>query len=264
MKLRVFSIFLLLSLVCIVQMSLADETALSATTQAGQTAAYTVELRNDSAVSHDYRLMLAGLPEDMAVTFTQAGPVLESITIPAGMYGQITLTIRVPPDTALGRYTAVLSAIRDDSAILTLPITLHVENTYAVHIVSQNVNINTFSGQEFTFEAVAANSGAAPITNLRLGVNAPARWIVRVDPSSVTQLEPSGEVKYTVWVLVPATEPAVEEKLTLTINSDQTTSPDASLRVRVQTSPNIFLFAGIISVVAIAGVFIYFRVKGRR
>ena len=86
--------------------------------------------------------------------------------------------------------------------------------------------------------------------------------MVQVDPGPIASLEPGGNASYKVRVLVPATEEAIDETLTLTATSDQATSPDASLLVRVQTSPNFFLYAGIISIMAIVGVFIYFRIKG--
>lgn len=265
MKRALLPIFLFIALLgWRIQTAIADEIALAQTTQAGQTATYTIELRNDTTAVHDYRLELTGLPEGMTATFTQGGPVLENVTVPANTYGQIALRINVPLDTTVGRYTATFTATRDDDAAMTLPVALNVENTYAVRITSQNVNVNTFSGQEFTFEAMASNTGTAPLTNLALTVNAPPRWIVQVEPGTVAQLEPGGNVNFTMRVLVPATQAAIDQTLTLAVNSDQANSPDASLVVRVQTSPNFFLYAGIISIMAVAGVFVYFRIKGRR
>lgn len=246
------------------QDALADEAILSQTTQAGQPAVYTLELHNETTSDHVYRLMLAGLPEPMAVTFTQSGPVIESVSIAANSYGQITLRVDVPAETTVGHFTAMLTVTRDDNTILTLPIALNVENTYAVQITNQNVNINTFSGQEFTFEVAASNTGASTVTNLGLVVNTPARWIAQVEPNTVNQLDPGSSVTFNVRVLVPATQAAIEQNLTLMVTSDQIISPETSLPVRVQTSPNFFLYAGLVSLTALIGVFVYFRVKGRR
>ncbi len=242
----------------------ADQIALAQTTHAGQPATYTIELHNDTAVAHEYGLALAGLPHAMTATVSEGGPALDRVRIAANTYRQIALRIDVPPDTHVGRYATAFTATRDDNTVMTLPVVLHVENTYAVRITSQNVNVNTFSGQEFTFEATASNTGAAPITNVALAVDAPARWVVHVDPGATASLEPGAQASYTVRVLVPATQAAIDQRLTLSATSDQANSPDAALLVRVQTSPNLLLYAGMIGLVAVVGVLVYFRIKGRR
>lgn len=61
-------------------------------------------------------------------------------------------------------------------------ITLKVENTYALRISSQNININTFSGQEFQVSIIASNTGASDLSNVSLMVDAPAKWVVQVNP----------------------------------------------------------------------------------
>jgi len=248
----------------IVLTAAADEAAPAETTQAGQTAEYHVELRNDTAVSHDYTLSISGLPENLTTSFTQGGPVLQQVTVATGGYGQVTLRVEVPLDTPVGRYPAIFTATRDDGATLTLPVALNVENTYSVRITSQAVNVNTFSGQEFTFEATASNTGAAPLTNLALVINAPAKWVVQTEPQSVASLEPGAAATYSVRVFVPASQIPIDQLMSLSATSDQAASPETTLTVRVQSSPNYLIFAGVISLLAVAGVLVYFRVRGRR
>jgi uncharacterized membrane protein len=255
---------LLATLGCGIQTAAADEIVLAQTTQAGRTATYAFELRNDTAAAHDYRLALAGLTQGMLATFSAGGPPLDHLHIPATAYKQVALRIDVPAEAAVGRYAATFTAMRDDGVTIALPIALYVENTYALRVASPNVNVNTFSGREFTVEAIASNTGAAPVTNVALTVDAPARWVVQVDPGAIASLEPGGTASYRVRVLVPATEEAIDEKLTFAAAGDQASSPQASLAVRVQTRPNLFLYAGVISVLAMASVLVYFRIKGRR
>lgn len=265
MKLFLFTLMALFMMFSqLSQSTLADEAMLSQTTQAGQTATYSLELHNDTTSNHDYSLTLSGLPDAVTQTFSQGGPIIESVSIPANSYGQIMVNVNVPVDTPVGHYLASFRAMRDDNTEVTIPIALTVENTYSLRITSQNVNINTFNGQDFTFEVSAANTGALPVTNLAITVNAPARWIAQVDPITLNQLAPDTTTTFTVHVLVPATQGAIQQTLTLNANSDQAKSPETSVLVRVQTSPNYFLYAGLISVVAVAGAVVYFRIKGRR
>ena len=67
-------ILLIASLGWMVQTAAADEIALAQSTQAGQTAIYAIELGNDTAAPHDYRLALTGLPQAMTATFSEGGP----------------------------------------------------------------------------------------------------------------------------------------------------------------------------------------------
>lgn len=242
----------------------ADEVTLDQTTQAGLMAQYPLEIHNQTSTDHTYQLAVTGLPDTLAVTFTQGGPLLDSVTIPANDYGEITLRVDVPADTPVGHYAAQFTTTRDDGATLTYPLALNVENTYAVKITGQATNANAFSGQEFTFEATAANTGAAPVTNLALKVDTPAKWIVQLDPPVVDKLEPGDNVNFQARVLVPASQVSIDQPLPLSLTSDQATSPASALTVRVQKSPNYLIASGGMMALAVAGVFIYFRIKGRR
>lgn len=242
----------------------ADEITLAQTVQAGQMAEVPLEIHNDTATEHSYSLALSGLPDALTATFTQGGPVLDSVTVPANSYGQVTLRVQVPRETPVGHYAAQFSATRDDGSALTHPVTLNVANTYALQIASQNVNANAFAGQEFTFAATAANTGAAPVTNLSLGVDTPAKWITQIDPPSVDQLAPGAEATFQVRVLVPSSQVTIDQPVPLSLSSDQVSSPESKLLVRVQKSPNYLFAAGGLMLAAVAGVFIYVKRKGRR
>jgi len=257
--------FMLLALVgSAAQLAWADGLVPAQTVQAGQTATFEIELRNETAQPHQYDLTLNGLPDSFTTTFTQGGPVISQVQVAANEATLLTLRVEVPLDTPVGRYTADFSALRDDGVTVTTPITLNVENTYAIRITSQNVNVSTFSGKEFTFDATASNTGAAGVTNLALAVDAPAKWVVRVDPTVVDNLEPGGTIDFHVQVVVPASQVTIDQPIKLGLTSDQTTSPESTLMVRVQSHPNYLLPAGLIVLVAVTVVFGYFRLKGRR
>ncbi len=254
-----FSLFALLPLV-----AHADEVSLSQTVQASQTAVYQLELHNETAAAHDYALALSGLPKGLTVTYSQGGPLVNSVAIRANDYILITIQVAVPVETAVAHYDAQFSATRDDGEIVNQQLTLNVENTYALKIASQSLNVSAFSGQEFGFEVTAVNSGAAAITNVVLTVDAPAKWIVQSNPVSVAMLEPSAETTFQASVLVPSSQVSIDQQLHLTLTSDQTSSPESSLMVRVQKSPTFIYIALGLMALAITAVVIYFRRKGRR
>lgn len=242
----------------------ADEIALVQTVQASQTASYSIEIQNETTVSHTYNLALTGLPESLKATFTQGGPLLDQILIPANDYGLITLRIDVPADTPIDHYTGMFTATRDDNTILSIPLSLNVENRYSMRIISQNLNLTTFNGQEFTFEATASNTGAASVSDVKLKVEVPAKWVVQSEPSSLATLEAGQSATYRVKVLVPTSQASSDQPINLSLSSEQAESPQTELMVRVQNSPN-YLYAALgVVLLAVIGVFVYFRYQGRR
>jgi len=242
----------------------ADGIALVQTVQASQTASYSIEIQNETTVEHTYSLALTGLPESLKATFTQGGPLLDQISIPANDYRLVTLRIEVPADTPIDHYTAMFTATRDDHTVLSIPLSLNVENLYSVRIISQNINLTTFNGQEFTFEATASNTGAASVTNVKLKVDAPAKWVVQSEPSSLATLEAGQSATYRVKVLVPTSQVSIDQPINLSLSSEQAESPPTELTVRVQNSPNYLYVAFGVVLLTVVGVFVYFRYQGRR
>lgn len=244
--------------------AIADTLAHVQTVQAGQTATYQIEIANDTSAEHTYSLAASGLPATLKITFAQDGPVIDAVTVGAGKKGRFAMRVEVPADTAVGRYAGAVTAKRDDSVDITTPLTLEVENTYSLKVVSLSRTIATFSGQEFAFDVSASNTGAAPITNVVVKMDAPGKWVVQSDPKVVAALEPRAETVFHVKVLVPSSQAAINQPVSVAITGDQATSAPESIAVRVQTNPSYLPIAGAVVVLALVGVVLYFRIKGRR
>lgn len=247
-----------------VRVAQADAIALSQTVQAGETAVYSVDLRNQTSVSHDYALALTALPTDMSGSFTQGGPVVDQVTTAAQGSSQVFIRIETTRTSPVGVYDIQFTATRDDGDRLEIPLTLVVENTYALQIVSQSTTLSVFSGKDFTFDVTASNSGAAPVTNVSLQVDAPAKWLVQTDPPRVNELAPGESVDFHATVNTPQSQVAIDQPVGVSVVSDQVTSDASELTVRVQKSPSYLYSSAGVMLFAIAGVFVYFRRKGRR
>jgi uncharacterized membrane protein len=242
----------------------ADSITLAQTVRAGAPALFQIELANETTASHRYELSSAGLPDTLLVTFVQGGPVLTSVTVDAHAYGLVTLRVEVPLDTSVGRYAGTVEARRDDGVVLTTPIVLNVENTYAVEIASHTLNITTFPGQDFTFDVTASNTGVAALTNLSLTVDAPTKWMVEVTPPVVNSLDGGADALYHVQVFVPTSQIAIDQPVSLSVTSDQASSPESTLTVRVQNNPDYLVVAAIVVGAGVIGVVVFFHAKGRR
>ncbi len=242
----------------------ADSLTQAQNVQAGQTALFTVELRNETSASHSYTPTLAGLPADLGISFTQNGPLVEKVDIPPQTAAQIVIRVETKSDTSVGTYSGLFTATRDDGLMLQMPLALMVENKYALQITNQSLNLAAFSGQEFTFDLTAVNSGAVAVSHVALQTEVPSKWIVQTDPVAVDSLAPGASVTFHARVLVPPSQVAIDQPLALTVRSDQVSSEDAKVVVRVQKSPNFLYGAGALTILVAAGVFVYFRRKGRR
>lgn len=242
----------------------ADSIALEQTVQAGAAGHVTLEMSNDTAVSHDYTLSLSGYPDGVTMQFVQDGTSADRVTLLPNNKSRIEIAIAVGAVTPVGRYTGQIDASRDDGASLTMPLVLNVANTYALQIISQTLNMTTFSGGEFTFNVSGMNTGAAAVTHAVLSLDLPARWIAQIDPQTSAQIDPGTQVDYSVHIIVPSTQAALDQPLTFALTSDQAVSADASLLVRVQDNPNFLPIAAGVGLLAILAVFFYFRTQGRR
>jgi uncharacterized membrane protein len=244
--------------------ALADTIALQQAVQAGNVGQYQFEISNQTSKSHHYQLAVQDLPNSLRLTFVQDGPVLDAVSVDANSYGQVTLRAEVPFGVPIGRYAGAIIATRDDGVVLKVPIVLNVENTYALRIVNQNLNVTTFSGQEFTFEVTASNAGAAPLTNLTLVLDGPSKWVPRVEPAVVGSLAPGAEMIFHAAVLVPQSQIAIDQPVSLSVSSDQVSTAKSVLTIRVQNRPDYLIVVGIVLAAAAIGVLAYFRVRGRR
>ena len=242
----------------------ADAIALAQTVQAGGTADFTLELRNDTAVSHTYIPTVTGLPDQLVVAFSQGGPLIEQVDILAHAGAPVLIRVDTPRDTSVGTYAGQFTAVRDDGASLQLPVTLIVENTYALQITDRSLNLTVFSGQETTFDLVAANTGAAPVTHVTLRADAPAKWLIQTDPAQVDALAPGDSITFHTRMLLPPSQVPVDQPVKFTAAADQVSSADATLVVRVQKSPDFLYAASAVTALAVAGAVVYFRLHGRR
>jgi len=200
----------------------------------------------------------------MMATFTQGGPVVDHVTIPAQQASHIFIRIETTRKTPIGNYDIHFVTTRDDGNVLQIPLTLLVDKTFALQIIGQSLNATVFSGKDFNFDVQARNSGAAPVDNVALQVDAPTKWIVQVDPARVAQLAQDETVTFHVYVTTPPSQTAIDQPLSFTVVSDQVHTDARELVVRVQKSPSYLFASAGIMLFAVGGVFVYFRRKGRR
>lgn len=231
---------------------------------AGTTAVFTTRVANESSQDHTYELACVGLPVGASATFVTSGPIVTSVAIPAHGDTAITLRVVVPADAITGSSAALLVATRNDGVKLEMPFALTVDDAFSLKIVSASKNVSAFSGQEFTLDVTALNSGTRAITNVVPQADMPSKWVLLSEPASVSQLDPGKEAVFHLRVTVPSSQVAIDQPVSVSVIGDQVSSPAADLSVRVQSNPVFLPVAGAMVFIAIAAVAVYFKRKGRR
>ena len=244
--------------------ALADTATTAAVVQAGSTATLTFGMVNETAGEQSYTLSATGLPAGAVASFAQDGTTTTAIGIAANGDSAVTMQVAVPADTAVGRYDGSFTATRVDGVTVSAPFVLAVRNTYALKITSAGTSISAFSGKEFTLDVAVTNTGAAAVTNLTPAMDIPSKWVLLSDPASVPSLDPGAEAVFHLTVTVPASQVAIDQPASVSITSDQVTSSAADLSVRVQSNPVFLPIAGVVVLIALIAVAVYFRLKGRR
>lgn len=242
----------------------ADTAMTQVVAQAGTTTSLDLLLTNDTAVAHSYELTATGLPSGLSAQFAQAGPSVSSVQVGAHGSTSVTLKMTVPPDARLGRCDVTFVARRDDQATAEERFVLDVESAYALKITSSSKNVSAFSGQNFTFDVSVLNSGSKAVTGVAPTLEMPSKWVLSTDPAAVARLEPGAEAVFHLTVAVPASQVAIDQPVSVSVASDQATSPSSGVAVRVQSNPSYMPVAAGVVVAALAGVAFYFRRKGRR
>lgn len=242
----------------------ADTVTLAQTVQAGKSGQYELEIYNETSVPQVYQLTVDGFPAGVTAVFSQGGPILDKITVPANDFSIVQLKISVSADTPEGNYIGQFFAVHDDGTVITQDLALKVENQYALKIAGQTMNASAFSGQSFSVNVTAANSGSAPLSNVAVEMDVPAKWIVTTTPQKADSLGTGDTIDFKVDVLIPTSQTAIDQSVDLKITSDQTVSDTGTFSVRVQKNPNYLFASGGMVIFALGGVFVYFRRKGRR
>lgn len=242
----------------------ADTISPAMVAQAGTTASFPVEITNQTSSVHAYTLRVEGLPKGTGCVFTANGAAVTSLTVEPGTGAPVVVHASVPAVAQLGTFEATFVARRDDGTEVKMPFAIDVESTFALKIASVSGSVSTFSGRDFSLDVTVRNAGASAVDNLAPAVDMPPKWVLLTDPSVLPSLAPGAEATFHLTVTVPASQVAIEQPVKVSVKSDQVTSPASDVKVRVQSNPVFLPFTIGLLVVALIGVVVYFRLKGRR
>ena len=231
---------------------------------AGQTASFSVELRNDTPGDLQFELNASG-PTGWNLTAEPSNePNAATIQVASGTSTTVNVDATSPPGAEAGQYPIEVSA-SSPTGDTSAEMVVEIVGSYAVELTTPDQRLNADVAAQSTTDIslVVSNTGTAPITGLELGATAPSGWNVEFVEPLIATLE-AGQSMEAVASVTPSDQ-AIAGDYVITFNA---TSEQADDEVDIRTTLNPSTLWGLVGVILIvstlAALAWVFRHFGRR
>lgn len=230
----------------------------------GETASFSVELRNDTPSDLEFELSSSG-PAGWEVTAEPATePQATTMQVEAGSTAQITVDATAPAGVESGQYPVSVQASSPDTEVHADMI-VEIVGSFSLELGTPDQRLSTEVSSDGSTDIilVVTNSGTAPISNVELSATAPSNWDVTFAEQVVPQLA-AGESANVTATVTPSDQ-AIAGDYVITFRAD---SAEANSTVDIRTTVNpsaIWGFVGVaLIVLVLVGLAWVFRRFGRR
>jgi uncharacterized membrane protein len=230
----------------------------------GETASFSVELRNDTPSDLEFELTSSG-PAGWDVTAEPTTePQATTIQVDSGSTAQVTVEATAPPGVESGQYPISVQASSPDTEVQADMI-VEIVGSFSLELGTPDQRLSTEVSSDGSSEIVlvVTNSGTAPISNVELSATAPSNWEVSFAEQVVAQLA-AGESANVTATVTPSDQ-AIAGDYVITFRAD---SDEANNTVDIRTTVNPSAIWGFVGIALIAltlvGLAWVFRRFGRR
>ena len=233
---------------------------------AGSQARFMLKLSNIGGYDELLGLSVNGLPPGLTVRFEDASKQeITKIYVEAGQSSEPYVVVSTPKGATLGALNFTVTVASADANGVT-NLTLNVLGLYEITVTSENFYTSLNVGGEGTFTLTLLNNGTQDIEKIRAAVTGttPTGFTVTIDPSSVSSLRAGEEATLTFSIQTQSDVNAGNYYLDFNVLSDQTQAQSFTLQVGIVQETSSILYAVIIVVVAVVGLFMVYRKFGRR
>jgi uncharacterized membrane protein len=231
---------------------------------AGETASFSVEVRNDTPTQLQFELTSAG-PAGWDVTAQPAGePQAATIQVDSGSTSTINVEATSPPRAEAGEYTISVQGTAPQTQVETEMI-VEVVGSFSLEMTTADQRLNTEVSADGSSDVqlVITNTGTAPIQNIELSATPPSGWDVTFAEPVIAQLE-AGQSVSAIATVTPSDQAiAGDYQISFSANSEAANS-SVEIRTTVNPSP-LWGFVGVALIaLTLAGLAWVFRRFGRR
>lgn len=229
----------------------------------GTSFSYSTTIANNTLTTQNYNFS-SSAPEGWTVSFASNSTQVSSLEIESGQSSAVTVTVTPPDMVDAGTYQIGCAATSAKEQLST-DLNVTILGTY-------NMDLSTVDGR-LSFDAYAkkasdltlkvTNSGNIDLENISLSSSAPSGWEVSFDSSTIDKLEAGASTEITAHI-TPGDNALTGDYVTIISASCANRSDTAEFRVTVKTQTGWGIFAVLIILAVLAGLYYVMKKYGRR
>ncbi|HEU4319893.1 MAG TPA: NEW3 domain-containing protein [Acidimicrobiia bacterium] len=231
---------------------------------AGDTATFSVDLRNDTPADLEFELEASG-PAGWTVTAEPSTePQATTLQVDSGSTATINLEAVSPVRAEAGQYPIALKATSPESEVQA-QVVVEVVGSFSIEMTTSDQRLSTEVSADGPTEVplVITNTGTAAVQLLELSATPPRNWEVAFSEEVVPEIGAGETVTVTATITPSDDAVAGDYVVTFRANSEQA-SADVDIRTTVNPS-TLWGFVGIVLIaLTLAGLAWVFRRYGRR
>jgi len=231
---------------------------------AGETATFSVEMRNDTPSDLQFELSSAG-PAGWDVTAQPASePQAATIQVASGATETINVAATSLPRAEAGQYTISVQATSPETQVAAEMI-VEIVGSFSMDLTTTDQRLSTEVSADGSTEVqlVVTNTGTAPIQGVEMTATPPTGWNVAFGEPVIAEI-PAGESVAAIATVTPSDQAIAGDYLITFAATSEQASSEVDIRTTVNPSA-LWGFVGIgLIALTLAGLAWVFRRFGRR
>lgn len=229
----------------------------------GTSFSYSTTIANNTLSTQNYNFS-SNAPAGWTVSFASDSTQVSSLEVESGSSAGVTITVTPPDKIEAGEYQIGCAAT---SAREQLSTTLNVTilGTYDMELSTSDgrLSLDAYAKKESDISLKVTNNGNIDLENISLSASAPAGWDVSFDTTSIDKLEAGSSADVTAHI-TPDGNSLTGDYITVITATCDNQSDSAEFRITVKTQTGWGIFAVIIIIGVIGGLYYVMKKYGRR
>lgn len=229
----------------------------------GTSFSYSTTIANNTLSTQNYNFS-SDAPAGWQVSFTSDSTQISSLEVESGSSAGVTITVTPPEKVEAGEYQIGCAATSAREQLsTTLNVTILGSYDMELSTTDGRLSFDAFAKKQSDVDLKITNNGNIDLENLSLSSQAPTGWEVSFDTTSIDKLEAGASVDVTAHI-TPGDNALNGDYITVITASCDNQSDSAEFRVTVKTQTSWGIFAIVIIVAVVAGLYYVMKKYGRR
>lgn len=229
----------------------------------GTSFSYSTTIANNTLTTQNYNFS-SNAPEGWQVSFVSNSTQVSSLEVESGQSSAVTITVTPPDMVDAGAYQIGCAATSAKEQLSTdLNVTILGAYDMELSTVDGRLSFDAYAKKASDVTLKVTNSGNIDLENISLSSSAPSGWEVSFDSSTIDSLEAGASAEITAHI-TPGDSALTGDYVTIISASCANRSDTAEFRVTVKTQTGWGIFAIVIILAVVAGLYYVMKKYGRR